>query len=141
MFYSQIFNISTKGFCDIINITSQVEKIIVNSKIENGLVTVFISGSTAGVTTIEFEDGLIKDMQEMMEKLVPQNKNYHHNLRWQDGNGFSHLRASLIGASVNVPLIENELKLGHWQQIVIMDFDNKTRQREVIVQIIGDVSG
>lgn len=137
MLYSQNFVISTKGFCDVKDITPQVGEIIRKSKIKDGLLTVFIGGATAGITTIEFEEGLVKDTQELMERLAPQNKKYHHNLRWQDNNGFSHLRASLIGPSLTIPLNKGKLELGTWQQIVVIDFDNKARERKIIVQILG----
>jgi secondary thiamine-phosphate synthase enzyme len=138
MIFQDKIKISTKGFCDIINITKQVEDIIVESDIKNGTVVVFVKGSTAGVTTIEYEEGLIKDFQEMMERLIPQNKEYHHNKKWGDGNGASHIRASLLGPSLSIPLEEGELALGTWQQIVVVDFDNRPRQREVLVQVFGE---
>lgn len=138
MIYSEIIKVSSNGFCDVININSQVGEIVKKSKIKDGLVNVFMVGSTAGITAIEYEDGLVKDLEELMEKLIPKNKNYHHNLRWHDDNGFSHLRASLIGPSLTVPLVKSELKLGTWQQIVMIDFDNRPREREIIVEILGD---
>ena len=138
MIYQDVIKISTRGFCDVVNITKQVEDIIVESEIKNGTVIVFIKGSTAGVTTIEYEEGLIKDFQETIERLVPQNKDYHHNKKWSDGNVASHIRASLLGPSLSIPLEDGEMALGTWQQIVVVDFDNRPRQREVLVQILGD---
>lgn len=132
------FTIQTKGFCDVIDVTFKVQNFVRKSQIKNGLVCVFISGSTAGVTTIEYEPNLVKDFQEAMERLVPQNKKYHHRKTWGDDNGFSHIRASLLGPSLAVPLKDGKLYLGTWQQIVVCDFDNRERQREVIVEIIGD---
>jgi len=136
--YTDEIKFSTKGFDDIIDITKAVVEILRESSIKNGIVTLFIPGSTGGITTIEYEPGLKKDFPEMMEKIAPQNKNYHHNETWHDGNGFSHLRASLIGPSLTVPIANGELTLGTWQQIVFIDFDNRSRKRSVIAHIIGD---
>ncbi|MCB9209158.1 MAG: YjbQ family protein [Ignavibacteriales bacterium] len=131
------FSVSTKGFTDIIDITNQVQNEVNKSEISEGNVLVFVPGATAGITTIEFEPGLLKDYPEFMEKLVPSNKNYHHDMTWHDGNGFSHLRASLQGASFQVPFKDKNLLLGTWQQIILVDFDNRSRNRKVIVQIMG----
>jgi len=136
--YTREIKFSTKGFDDIIDITKDVVEILRESCIKNGIVTLFIPGSTGGITTIEYEPGLKKDFPEMMEKIAPQEKNYHHNETWHDGNGFSHLRASLIGPSLTVPIVKGELSLGTWQQIVFIDFDNRDRKRRVIAHIIGD---
>jgi len=133
MTYTDKIILSTRGFYDIINITGEVEKIVKKSKIKEGLVNVFVKGSTAAITTIEYEPNLVRDMKELIEKLIPQNKSYHH-----IGNGFSHLRASLFSASLSIPLTKGKLELGTWQQIVLVDFDNRARQREVMVKIIGE---
>lgn len=130
--------ISTKGFTDIIDITPQVAAAIQRSHIKAGLVTVFISGSTAGVTTIEFEPGLLQDLPEALEKIAPMNKRYHHDATWGDGNGFAHVRAALIGSSLTIPVSDGRMALGTWQQIVVMDFDNRSREREVVVQMMGE---
>lgn len=130
--------ISTKGFTDIIDITSQVTDTIQRSQVKSGTATVFISGSTAGVTTIEYEPGLLKDLPEALEKIAPMNKRYHHDATWGDGNGFAHVRAAMLGCSLTVPFKDSRLLLGTWQQIVVMDFDNRSRKREVVVQIMGD---
>ncbi|MCX7874687.1 MAG: secondary thiamine-phosphate synthase enzyme YjbQ [Melioribacteraceae bacterium] len=132
------FEISTKGFNDIIDITSNVEKLIVQNNFSEGSALVFVSGATAGITTIEYEPGLLKDYPELMEKLIPSNKNYHHDNTWHDGNGFSHLRASLQGASFTVPFKDKKLILGTWQQIILIDFDNRPRKRKITVQLIGE---
>lgn len=137
MTFSKSFNIKTKGFCDIINITHEVQNIIDESGIKDGLACVFVQGSTCGITQIEYEPNLVKDFQELMEKLVPQEQQTHHGSTWGDDNGFSHLRASLIGPSLCVPIENNKMVLGTWQQIVVCDFDNKSREREVAVQIIS----
>lgn len=138
MVHQDDFNLSTKGFSDIIDITSQVEKVLNESKIKQGIVLVFVQGSTAGITTIEYEPNLVKDFQEFIEKLIPQNKKYHHDATWGDDNGFSHLRASLIGPSIALSVENGKLVLGTWQQIVLCDFDNRPRQRKIIVKIIGE---
>jgi len=138
MLYSDTISLSTKGFSDTIDITGKVTKIIQHSGIKNGLVTVFCRGSTGSVTTIEYESGVIKDLQRVLEKTVPSNIPYEHDKRWGDGNGFSHVRAALMKPSLTVPLIQQQLILGTWQQIVFMDFDNRNRQREIVVHIIGE---
>jgi len=130
--------ISTKGFTDIIDITSQVTDTIQRSQVKSGTATVFISGSTAGVTTIEYEPGLLKDLPEALEKIAPMNKRYHHDATWGDGNGFAHVRAAMLGCSLTVPFKDGRMLLGTWQQIVVVDFDNRSRNREVVVQIMGE---
>ena len=130
--------IDTKGFCDIHDLTPQAEKYIEKSGIRQGQVTFFVVGSTAGLTTVEYEPGLIKDLQELFQKVVPQEAYYHHEETWHDGNGFSHVRASLLKPSLTVPLVEGELTLGTWQQIALIDFDNRDRDREVVLQVIGE---
>jgi secondary thiamine-phosphate synthase enzyme len=131
------FSISTKGFTDILDITAKVEEKVAENGFTEGNVLVFVSGATAGITTIEFEPGLLMDYPEFMEKIIPSNKNYHHDMTWHDGNGFSHLRASLQGASFQVPFSNKRLLLGTWQQIILVDFDNRPRNRKIIIQIIG----
>lgn len=131
------FSISTKGFNDIIDITSEVQKILSDSNFNEGNALVFVPGSTAGITTIEYEPGLLKDYPEFLEKLIPSNKPYYHDNTWHDGNGFSHVRAALQGASFTVPFTSGRLMLGTWQQIILIDFDNRRRNRRIIVQFIG----
>ena len=138
MVYSDTFPLRTKGFSDTIDITGKVTRVIQHSGIKNGLVTVFCKGSTGSITTIEYESGVIKDLQKALEKIVPSNIPYEHDKRWGDGNGFSHVRAALMKPSLTVPLIKQQLILGTWQQIVFMDFDNRNRQREIVVHIIGE---
>jgi len=128
----------TAGFCDIINITAKVQEQIDQEKIQSGLVTLFVSGSTAALTTIEYEPGLVKDLKELLERLIPSDKRYHHDDRWGDNNGFSHLRASLFGPSLAIPIEGSHPLLGTWQQVVLLDFDNRPRTREIIVQLIGE---
>jgi secondary thiamine-phosphate synthase enzyme len=131
------FKLNTRGNTDIIDITDKVSKEINSSSVIEGNAIIFVSGSTAGITTIEFEPGLRKDYPEFFEKLIPSQKSYHHDDTWHDGNGHSHLRASLQGASFTVPFVNKKMLLGTWQQIILIDFDNRSRSREIIVQLNG----
>jgi len=135
---NKTFTTATAGFCDIIDITAKIQEQIDREKIERGLVTIFISGSTAALTTIENEPGLVRDLKEWIEKLIPSGRRYHHDQRWGDNNGFSHLRASLFGPSLAIPIENGRPVLGTWQQIVLLDFDNRPRTREIVVQLIGE---
>jgi len=128
----------TTGKSDIIDITSQVSKEVKKSSIQHGAVTLFIPGSTASLTTIEFEVGVINDLREAIERLAPEDIYYEHNLRWGDGNGYAHVRAAMIGPSLHIPVIDGKMTLGTWQQIVVLDFDNRPRDRHIIVQISGE---
>lgn len=130
--------INTRGNTDIIDITTKVQEIITNSGLKEGNALIFAVGSTAGITTVEYEPGLLKDLPELFEKLIPSNRPYHHDKTWGDGNGYSHLRASMLGSSFQVPFSKGHLLLGTWQQIVFIDFDNRARQRRIIVQLIGE---
>lgn len=130
--------IHTRGNTDIIDITNKVQEVITQSGLKEGSVLIFASGSTAGITTIEYEPGLLKDLPELFEKFIPSNRPYHHDKTWGDGNGFAHLRASMLGPSLQVPFSKGHLLLGTWQQIVFIDFDNRSRQRKIIVQITGE---
>jgi secondary thiamine-phosphate synthase enzyme len=138
MTVSETISFNTKGFNDILDITRQVESVIDRSRIENGLVTVFCPGSTGAVTTIEYESGVLRDLQKAIEKIAPSHIAYEHDRRWGDGNGFSHVRAALMKPSLSVPLIKGKLTLGTWQQIVFVDFDNRRRERNLIVQVMGE---
>ncbi len=135
---SQTISISTKGFSDILNITNQVDTVIGRSKIENGLVTVFCPGSTGALTTIEYESGVLRDLQKAIEKIAPSDIPYEHDRRWGDGNGFSHVRAALMKPSLTIPMVKGKLALGTWQQIVFIDFDNRGRERNILVQVMGE---
>ncbi len=128
----------TKGNCDMIDITAQVADEVKQSEVNNGAVTLFISGSTAGITTIEYESGLLGDFRNMWDRVIPQNIPYEHNKTWGDGNGHSHVRASMLGASLTIPFAGKRLTLGTWQQIVFIDFDNRSRSRELVLQIMGE---
>ena len=131
-------SIKTNGDCDTTDITDQVKKEMERSGVNSGIVTIFVAGSTAGVTTIEYESGVIRDFAEMWDRNVPNDIRYHHDQRWGDGNGHSHVRASLLGPSLTIPFVNGRLTLGTWQQIIMVDFDNRPRSREIIVQILGE---
>jgi len=131
-------NLRTQGNGDTLDMTAKVEKFILDSKLTNGIVTVFVNGSTAGVTTIEFEPGVVGDFNKLWERLAPKNITYDHNEKWGDGNGYAHVRASLLGASLTIPFIDRKMALGTWQQIILVDFDNRPRQRTVVVQVMGE---
>ena len=128
----------TRGNCDIIDITSQVAKEVQESGVNNGTVTLFITGSTAGITTIEYEPRLLSDFKNMWDRVIPQDIPYEHNKTWGDGNGHSHVRASMLGASLTIPFANKRLTLGTWQQIVFIDFDNRSRSRKMVLQIMGE---
>jgi secondary thiamine-phosphate synthase enzyme len=130
--------LSTHGQTDIIDITRELEKLVVKSGLRSGTLTVFCSSSTSGLTTIEYEPGAVSDLQRMFNELVPAGRDYAHNAKWGDGNGHSHMRASLLGPSLTIPFIEKTLTLGTWQQVIYVDFDIRPRQRELVVQMVGD---
>ena len=138
MIVSSSITIQSKGFTDILDITEQAQRIVAGSGVREGSVTVFVKGSTAGVSTIEFEPGLVADLQQTFERLVPCNRTYEHDRRWGDGNGYSHVRATLMGPSLNIPLVGGQMALGTWQQIEVVDFDNRPRRREILIQVIGE---
>ncbi len=138
MVVTKKISLQTKGHCDIVDITHQVEQQVAEANVNSGTVTIFVAGSTAGVSTIEFEPGLVSDFQGMWERIAPENIPYEHNRRWGDGNGYSHVRASLLGGSLVVPFNDKKLTVGTWQQIVLVDFDNRPRSRQVILQIMGE---
>lgn len=131
-------SLSTKGCGDLVNITSDITQQLKSSKLKRGNLTVFVIGSTAAITSFEYEPGLKKDVQDFYEGLIPSNRHYHHDETWGDANGFSHLRAALQGPSLTIPFDNAELLLGTWQQVVLAEFDNKPRQRHIVVQIIGE---
>ncbi len=137
MIETRTFEISTQGFSDIIDITGHVEREISASGISDGIATVFVPGSTAGITTLEFESGAVSDLRQSIERQAPQDIHYEHDARWGDGNGFSHVRAALMGGSFTVPFNDRRMLLGTWQQIVLCDFDNRPRSRKILVQILG----
>ena len=130
-------SISTKGNCEIVDITDNVSDLIVHHNFTEGNVLVFVGGSTAGITTIEYEPGLLKDYPKLFERIAPANINYEHDNTWHDGNGHSHIRAAIQGASLTVPFLKGRMLLGTWQQIIFVDFDNRSRRRNITVQITG----
>jgi len=138
MVVTKNISLQSKGECDIIDITPQVAKQVTEAGINSGTVTLFVAGSTAGISTIEFESGVLSDFQDMWQRNVPDSITYEHDRRWGDGNGYSHVRASLLGASLVIPFNDKKLTLGTWQQIVIVDFDNRPRSRQVVLQIMGE---
>ncbi len=138
MIYTTTLSVSTKGFTDIRDLTPEIRTALQQTKLQEGTATVFVSGSTAGITTIEFEPGLLQDLPAAFEKLAPMHARYAHDNTWHDGNGYAHVRAALLGPSLVVPFAGGELLLGTWQQIVLVDFDNRPRRREIVVQFSGE---
>lgn len=138
MVITESISLSTRGFGDLLDITAEVNDAVRESGLNGGTITVFVAGATAGVTTIEYEPGLVHDFSALWERIVPRDISYQHDNRWGDGNGFSHTRASLLGPSLTVPFADGRLLLGTWQQIVVADFDNRPRQRPVVLQIMGE---
>jgi secondary thiamine-phosphate synthase enzyme len=130
----QIF-VNTTGGTDIVDITSKVESEVEKSRVTDGAVTLFVPGSTGALTTIEFESGVVNDLKKAIERMAPEGITYEHNERWGDGNGYSHVRAAIFGASLHIPIVGGNLTLGTWQQIVLLDFDNRPRKRRIEVQI------
>lgn len=138
MVKSDEIRLKTKGDGDLIDITDSIARAVKESGFSSGIVTVFVPGSTAGLTTIEYEPGLLKDFPKLMEKMIPSNKTYHHDETWHDGNGFSHLRSAIIGTDITVPFENGQLTLGTWQQVTFCEFDNRARSRTIVCKIMGD---
>ncbi len=138
MVHTGTVELSTQGHADMHDITAQVAQIVERANIEQGIVNVFAASATSALTTIEFESGALEDLRRAMDEIAPVDREYKHNLRWQDGNGHSHLRAALIGPSLTVPILNRRLKLGTWQQILYIDFDVRPRERSLIVNVIGE---
>jgi len=130
--------VEAKGFNGIVDITGEVQKIVTASGFKEGNALVFAVGSTVGVTTIEYEPGLLKDYPDFLERIVPSSSKYHHDETWHDGNGYAHVRSSLQGTSFTVPFSDSQLLLGTWQQIILVNFDNRTRKRNLVVQLMGE---
>jgi len=130
--------LQSRGNCDIIDITSEVARHVEESGTDNGIVTLFVVGSTAGLTTIEYEPNLVSDFKDMWDRVIPQGIPYEHDKTWGDGNGHSHVRASTLGASLTVPFMKKRLALGTWQHIIFVDFDNRPRSRKIAIQILGE---
>ena len=131
-------DLSTRGNADILDVTEPIRGAVAESGVKNGLVTVFTPSSTSALTTIEYEGGALNDLRRLFDEIIPADRDYAHNARWGDGNGHSHIRAALLGASLSVPFVNGRLTLGTWQQIIFIDFDNRPRKRELILQIIGE---
>jgi secondary thiamine-phosphate synthase enzyme len=129
--------VETAGFGDVVDITSGVWRVVTESGVVEGIVCIANPGSTAGITTLEFEPGAVEDLKEALEKLAPRNRRYHHDDTWEDGNGFAHLRSALVGASRSFPVTGGAPALGTWQQVVLLDFDNRPRRRRLVVSVVG----
>jgi secondary thiamine-phosphate synthase enzyme len=136
--YHNTISFQTRGDCDIIDITEKVSNFVKECELGTGICTVFCSGSTGALTTIEYEDGLLKDFPDAMERIAPRNIEYAHDQRWGDGNGHSHVRASLVGPSLTIPFVNRKLTLGTWQQVVFVDYDNRPRNRNLEIVIVGE---
>lgn len=135
---TRYLSVATQGGGDLLDLTAGIQEQVRTSEISQGIVTIFTPSATSGITTLEYEPGCIKDLQRVFDEIVPPGRAYAHNQRWGDGNGHSHARAALLKASLTVPLIDRKLILGTWQSVILADFDNRPRQRELILQIIGD---
>jgi secondary thiamine-phosphate synthase enzyme len=138
MVVSNTVPLTTRGNCDIVDITSRVAEAVRASGLQDGTVTVFCPGSTGSVTTIEYESGALQDLQQVLDEVVPPDRDYRHHLRWGDDNGHSHVRAALLGPSLTVPFLQGKLTLGTWQQIAFLDLDTRPRSRRLVVQIVGE---
>jgi secondary thiamine-phosphate synthase enzyme len=138
MVVTQRLDLHTQGHTDFQNITSEVTTIVKESGLKWGTVTIFCPGSTGGLTTIEYESGVMADLRQVLDEIVPPDRDYQHHRRWGDDNGSSHVRAALIGPSLTVPFVDGNLTLGTWQQIVFLDFDTRPRSRELVVQVMGE---
>ena len=135
--FQKSVHVSTKGRCDVLDITAPVAQIVAESGIESGVVNVSGVGSTLGITTLEFEPGCVADLRRALDKIAPANSDYAHNARWGDDNGYSHLRSALVGTARSFPVIGRRVAIGTWQQIVLCDFDDRPRERQVIVTVVG----
>ncbi len=138
MVYGKTIRLNTRGFSDVVDITRHVSEVVTESKVKNGIVSVFVMGSTASVSTMEFEPALVRDVKEQLDRLVPSDLKSHHSQTWGDDNGFSHLRATIMGPGLTAPVAGGRVVLGTWQQIVLIDHDNRQRSREVYVQVMGE---
>jgi secondary thiamine-phosphate synthase enzyme len=135
---TQNIELNTKGHADILDITAQVQERVTDSGFANGIVTVFCPSSTSALTTLEYESGCISDLQRLFDEIIDPTREYAHNARWHDGNGHSHVRAALLGPSLTIPFVDGDLTLGTWQQVIYVDFDNRPRQRKLVVQLVGE---
>ncbi len=138
MVYTEYLQLNTKGDTDMHNLTQRIARIVQDSGLERGTATIFTPSSTSALTTIEFESGALHDLARALDEIAPADREYKHNLRWHDGNGHSHLRAALMGPSLNIPFVGGELALGTWQQVLFLDFDVRPRERRLVVQVVGE---
>jgi secondary thiamine-phosphate synthase enzyme len=136
--FQKSFRVSTRGHGDVLDVTDQVSRIVADSRIRQGIVNITGMGSTLGITTLEFESGCVADLQRALEEIAPAAGDYAHNARWGDGNGYAHLRSALVGTGRSFPVNDGQLMTGTWQQIVLCDFDNRTRDRQVLVTVVGE---
>ena len=134
---TESIKLQTQGNADVLDITTQVARAVQDSALQDGIVTVFCPSATSALTTIEYESGCVNDLRRLFDEIAAPEQHYAHNARWHDGNGHSHVRAALLGPSLTIPFSNGRLTLGTWQQIIYIDFDNRPRQRELVVQIIG----
>ena len=135
---TESISLNTRGDADIHDITDQIERQVTQSGLKDGIITVFCPSATSALTTIEYESGALSDLQRLFDEIIPQNREYAHNARWHDGNGHSHVRAALLGPSLTIPFVGSKLTLGTWQQVIYVDFDVRPRQRQLVVQILGE---
>ena len=138
MIETNSIRLSSRGNADVHNISTQVAQVVAESALTDGIVTVFCPSSTSALTTIEYESGCVSDLRRLFDEIINPGRDYEHNARWGDGNGHSHLRAALLGPSLTIPFVAKQLTLGTWQQVIYVDFDNKSRQRELVVQMMGE---
>ena len=139
MVQTKTLQLSTRGDCDVQDITAKVESVVAESGLQNGMITLFTPSSTSALTTIEFESGAVADLRQVLDEIAPPDRDYQHHLRWGDGNGHAHLRAALLGPSLTIPVVDGQLTLGTWQQVVFLDFDVRPRRRQIVAQLIGDL--
>lgn len=138
MLFREILTLETRGETDIVDVTGQARRLVAESGVRDGTLHLFVPGSTAGLTTIEYEPGCVRDLQDAFERVAPRHGHYEHNARWGDGNGYAHVRAALLGPSLSLPVADTEIVAGTWQQIILVDFDNKRRDRRLVVTVTGD---
>ena len=135
---TRMFTVQSRGNSDVIDITRALHDKIAEAGLRSGIITVFVQGSTAALTTVEYEPGLVADLRDLFERIAPSSAEYRHHERWNDGNGHSHVRAALLGPSLTIPVVDGFLTLGSWQQVVLVDFDNRARSRELVMQAMGE---
>lgn len=135
---SESISLHTNGNADVYDITDRITSAVSRSGLKDGTATIFCPSSTSALTTIEYESGAVSDLRRLFDEIIPMNREYAHNERWHDGNGHSHIRAALLGPSITIPFVDRQLTLGTWQQVIYIDFDNRSRQRKLIIQLIGE---